>query len=237
MLKSAKDINYTWNFLLWDCLEHYHWWTLLKKSQITGIQFQHAAQYCSNHKGINAKRKYITSEYILLRLSVRLGFLRLRLAPAFPFLFFFWTSVSCIVHVTWTVRTGQWIVIRPMNSNFIIIIFYCFQFSIFSKISCIQTDPKSLIDSGDSKNFFLGWSLKNLNYTKFNKETIWIYQCHQKKKKKKHANTQNITNFFVLTKRIKKKRLIKDKMQIENVDIRIIKWPQQFHNKSYATIC
>ena len=26
-------------------------------------------------------------------------------------------------------------------------------------------------------------SLRNLNYTKFNKETIWIYQCHKKKKK------------------------------------------------------
>lgn len=39
-------------------------------SNITRIQFQHAAQYCSNHKGINAKRKYITNEYILLRLSL-----------------------------------------------------------------------------------------------------------------------------------------------------------------------
>ena len=204
MLKSAKDINYTWNFLLWECLENYHWWTLLKKSQITGIQFQHAAQYCSNHKGINAKRKYITSEYILLRLSVRLGFLRLRLAPAFPFLFFFWTSVSCTVHVTWTVRTGQWIVIRPMNSNFIIIIFYCFQFSVFSKISCIQTDPKSLTDSSDSKNFFLEWSLKNLNYTKFNKEKIWIYQCH--KKKKKTRKYTKYYKFFCTNKENKKKK-------------------------------
>ena len=31
--------------------------------------------------------------------------------------------------------------------------------------------------------FFFWWSLRNLNYTKFNKETIWIYQ---KKKKKTH---------------------------------------------------
>lgn len=42
-------------------------WTLslvdvIKKSNITGIQFQHATQYCSNHKGINAKRKYKTNE-------------------------------------------------------------------------------------------------------------------------------------------------------------------------------
>ena len=47
-------------------------------------------------------------------------------------------------------------------------------------------------------------SLRNLNYTKFNKETIWIYQCH--KKKNKHANTWNITIYFLLTKRIKKKK-------------------------------
>ena len=47
-----------------------------------------------------------------------------------------------------------------------------------------------------------------------------------------------ILQFFVLTKRIrKKKRLIKDKVQIENANLRIIKLPQQFHNKSYATSC
>ena len=45
-------------------------------------------------------------------------------------------------------------------------------------------------------------------------------------------------NFFVLIKRIRKKnKLIKDKVQIENADIRIIKWPQNFHNKSYTTSC
>ena len=44
--------------------------------------------------------------------------------------------------------------------------------------------------------------------------------------------------FFVLTKRIRKKnRLIKDKVQIENADMRIIKRQQQFHNKFYATSC
>ena len=30
---------------------------------------------------------------------------------------------------------------------------------------------------------------------------------------------------------------IKDKLQTENVDMRIIKQPQKFHNKSYATSC
>ena len=47
-----------------------------------------------------------------------------------------------------------------------------------------------------------------------------------------------ILQFFCTNKENKKKkRLIKDKVQIENVDMRIIKWPQQFHNKSYATSC
>ena len=82
--------------------------------------------------------------------------------------------------------------------------------------------------------FFLRWSLRNLNYTKLNKETIWIYQHHKKKKMQIHKILKKI----VLTKRIRKKnRLIKDKVQIENADMRIIKWPQQFNNKSYATSC
>ena len=55
------------------------------------------------------------------------------------------------------------------------------------------------------------------------------------KKKCKHMKYYN---FFVLTKRIKKKkRLIKDKVQIENAYMRIIKWLQQFHNKSCVTSC
>ena len=54
----------------------------------------------------------------------------------------------------------------------------------------------------------------------------------------KNTQIHKILQFFVLTKRIRKKiRLIKDKVQIENVDMIIIKWPQQFHNKSYATSC
>ena len=59
------------------------------------------------------------------------------------------------------------------------------------------------------------------------------------KKKKKHANTWNIIIFFCSNKekKNKKKILIKDKVQIENVDMRMIKWPQKFHNKSYATNC
>ena len=55
---------------------------------------------------------------------------------------------------------------------------------------------------------------------------------------KKKCKYMKYYNFFVLTKRIRKKnRLIKDKVLIENADMRIIKWQQQFHNKSYATSC
>ena len=32
-------------------------------------------------------------------------------------------------------------------------------------------------------------------------------------------------------------KLVKDKVQTENADMRILKWLQQFHNKSYATSC
>ena len=58
----------------------------------------------------------------------------------------------------------------------------------------------------------------------------------QKKKKQIHMKYYN---FFVLIKRIrkKKKRPIKDKLQIENADMRIIKWLHKFHNRSYATNC
>ena len=64
----------------------------------------------------------------------------------------------------------------------------------------------------------------------------------EKKKKTKqnkntHKNTWNITIFCINKENKKKKRLIKDKVQIENVDMRIIKWPQQFHKKSYVTSC
>ena len=56
--------------------------------------------------------------------------------------------------------------------------------------------------------------------------------------KKKTRKSTKYFNFLVLTMRIrKKKRLIKDKVQIENANMRIIKLPQQFHNKSYATSC
>ena len=62
--------------------------------------------------------------------------------------------------------------------------------------------------------FFSGWLL-----SKFNKETIWIYQHH----KKKNANTWNIIIFCINKENKKKNRLIKDKVQIENSDVRIIK--------------
>ena len=44
-----------------------------------------------------------------------------------------------------------------------------------------------------------------------------------------------ILQFFVLVERKKKKKLIRDKVEIENADMRKMKWPQQFHNKSYVT--
>ena len=69
--------------------------------------------------------------------------------------------------------------------------------------------------------FILWWSLKNLNYTKFNKETTLIYQCH---KKKKYTQIHEILQFFVLAKREKIRRLISDKVENKNVkqhDLRI----------------
>ena len=68
----------------------------------------------------------------------------------------------------------------------------------------------------------------------------WMSQEKKKKTKqnktKTHTKIHEILQFFVLTKRIrKKKKLIKAKLQIANTDMRIIKWPQQVHNKFYAT--
>ena len=58
------------------------------------------------------------------------------------------------------------------------------------------------------------------------------------KKKKKNMQIHEILQFFCTNKENKKKnRPIKDKVQIENVDMRIIKWPQQFYNKFYAISC
>ena len=69
------------------------------------------------------------------------------------------------------------------------------------------------------QEIFLGWSLRNLNHTKSNKETTWILQKHTHT----HKNTWNITILFVLTKwkkkkkkRKKKKRLTRNKVEIEN---------------------
>ena len=57
-------------------------------------------------------------------------------------------------------------------------------------------------------------------------------------KKKKTRKYMKYYNFFCTNKENKKKkRLIKDKVQIENANMRIIKLPQQFHNKSYVTSC
>ena len=42
----------------------------------------------------------------------------------------------------------------------------------------------------------------------------------------KKMQIHEILQFFCTNKENKKNRLIKDKVQIENADIRIIKWPQ-----------
>ena len=51
------------------------------------------------------------------------------------FLLFFMISVSCTIHRTWTVQVGKWTI------TFLVYFFivFSFQFSIFSKISVIQT--------------------------------------------------------------------------------------------------
>ena len=60
------------------------------------------------------------------------------------FFFFFKSSASCIVHGIWIVQLGKCTVITIMNSNWKIFFFivFSFQFSIFSKISGIQTHLK-----------------------------------------------------------------------------------------------
>ena len=55
--------------------------------------------------------------------------------------------------------------------------------------------------------------------------------------KKKYTQIHEILQFFVLAKREKIRRLISDRVENKNVDMRIIKWTQQFHNKFYATTC
>ena len=64
-----------------------------------------------------------------------------------------------------------------------------------------------------------------------------ISTSQKKKKKKKHANTWNITIFCTSKEKKKEKRIIRDKVEIKNADMKIIKWLQQFHNKSYAISC
>ena len=52
----------------------------------------------------------------------------------------------------------------------------------------------------------------------------------EKKKKKNHIHTQkymNYYNFFVLIKRKRKNRIIKDIVKTKNVERRIIKWERE----------
>ena len=55
---------------------------------------------------------------------------------------------------------------------------------------------------------FLEYSLRNWNYTESSKEITWISQHHHQKKKK----------------------LIRDKVEIENAKMRIIKWETVLNN-------
>ena len=77
---------------------------------------------------------------------------------------------------------------------------------------------------------FLESSLKNLNYTKFIKEITWIYQLHPKKKK---GNTKkHVLQFFPTNKETKERNvLIRNKVGIENVEIRVIKYNNWNDNK------
>ena len=55
-----------------------------------------------------------------------------------------------------------------------------------------------------------------------NKQINWINQRHQKKK---HAiKYMMYYNLFLLIKRKRNKRLIKDNVRIDNVGMRVIKW-------------
>ena len=56
--------------------------------------------------------------------------------------------------------------------------------------------------------FFLRWSLRNLNYTKYNKKRTWIYQHHTHTKKKKKNKFYN----FFSTNKIKKQKDIDEKL-------------------------
>ena len=63
---------------------------------------------------------------------------------------------------------------------------------------------------------------------------------NNKQTNKQTRNTWNIKIFFFFgtnRENKKKNRLIKDKVQTENADMKILKWPQQFHNKFYVTSC
>ena len=64
---------------------------------------------------------------------------------------------------------------------------------------------------------------KKFNYIKSNKETTWIYQCY-----KKIAPIHEILqNFFFFTSKVKvKNRLIRNKVEIGNWKLKMLKWEQ-----------
>ena len=82
---------------------------------------------------------YALDIYILFTISERLDHVHVWMfCVSTPF--FFWTSAWCTVHGTWTIHQGIWTMFFNVNNNQKLF-FYYFQFSIFSKISGIQTHP------------------------------------------------------------------------------------------------
>ena len=65
---------------------------------------------------------------------------------------------------------------------------------------------RELCEQWRLQEYFLGWSLRNLNYTKFNKKIIWIYQRYQKKKEKKKEALQVFSTYKVKKKKLTDKR-------------------------------
>ena len=52
---------------------------------------------------------------------------------------------------------------------------------------------------------------------------LWIYKHYNQKKKKKNSKNMKYYNFFLLTKRKRKNGLKRDKVEIENIEMRVIK--------------
>ena len=69
---------------------------------------------------------------------------------------------------------------------------------------------------------FLRCSIRNLNFTKSNKGRTWIYQRHKKKMQIHEVLQCHSTK--IKKKKKKKNGLIRDKVKIENAEMRVIMW-------------